>query len=209
VTGSVAWGDFKGTTQCVSRYGLQDVYGNVAEWVKDDFQWSGTDFIQSNTADLLFDADGGGVANDRYRFDYLIGPCNDSDTSGSCTVADTMPTSEWDISERFFGATTFAFPVGLPFSEKFLITAPYNTSPLVPYLLDIGRASGGISSAALHSDRFVMNTNTLGAGAVTMSTGGSYSSGNMAGRYSFKLHQSTEKSAEIGFRCVSPLPASY
>lgn len=69
----------------MSRYGLQDVYGNVAEWVKDDFQWSGTDFIQSNTADLLFDADGGGVANDRYRFDYLIGPCNDYDTSGSCT----------------------------------------------------------------------------------------------------------------------------
>lgn len=211
VTGSVAWGDFKGTTQCVSRYGLQDVYGNVSEWVKDDFQWSGTNFIQSNSTGLQFDYDGsgGGAATAPYRFDYLIGPCNDSDTSGSCTSADTMPTSEWDISERNFGATLFALPVALPFSEQYKIIAPYPTSTLIPYLLDIGKASGGISSAALHSDRFIMNTNTLGAGGVTMSAGGSYSSGNTSGRYSFKLHQSTEKSAEIGFRCVSPLPASY
>lgn len=211
VTGSVAWGDFKGTTQCVSRYGLQDVYGNVSEWVKDDFQWSGTNYIQSNSTGLQFDYDGsgGGAATAPYRFDYLIGPCNDSDTSGSCTSADTMPTSEWDISERNFGATLLALPVALPFSEQYKIIAPYPTSTLIPYLLDIGKASGGISSAALHSDRFIMNTNTLGAGGVTMSTGGSYSSGNTSGRYSFKLHQSTEKSAEIGFRCVSPLPANY
>lgn len=40
-TGSIPWGINTSTEACTSRYGIQDVYGNVAEWVKDKMTCAG------------------------------------------------------------------------------------------------------------------------------------------------------------------------
>lgn len=223
VTGSVAWGNyFKGTTMCVSRYGLQDIYGNVGEWVSDAFSWyndpalaAGThpvsaaaityDYIRSTETYMQFDSDGDLIDDKPYAFDYEIGPCNDSSTDNRCSAQDYISTTDWDISERFFGATRMAFPVGLPFTDTF--ASSYSLSPIHDYLLDIGRASGGISSGALHGDKFTINDQRpdqhaeFASGNVSMSTGGNYTSGNAAGRYSFELHPAEYKDEKTGFRC--------
>ncbi len=205
VTGSVAWGSLKGTTQCVSRYGIQDLFGNVAEWVKDDLEWDAVnEVVTFKAAETDSDFEDDLVASKiPYQFNYQIGPCNDADGSGVCDTADNAITDAWEITERQYGATKMSFPLGLPFSEAF--ETPYPNSPVIPYLLDIGKTSGGISSGALHSDKFTINSNTVGTGDVNMITGGSFKSGNAAGRYSFELKPSTYSSSDVGFRCLAPI----
>lgn len=204
VTGSVSWGsNFKGTTMCVSRYGLQDIYGNVSEWVSDTFAWSGTNHIESTGIDLQIDPDGLGI-DTNYAFNYQIGPCNNSNDAvpNICNSADTVETGSWDIVDREFGASYLALPVGLPFTDYFVST--YTSSPILTSLLRIGQTSGGISSAALHGDKFIVNDdrpNQVSGASVSMSTGGNYTSGNAAGRYSFELHPASYKDEKIGFRC--------
>ncbi|MDD4974188.1 MAG: hypothetical protein PHY93_07535 [Bacteriovorax sp.] len=48
-TGSVPWVNDYSTETCSSRYGIQDVYGNVAEWVKDKMTCSGAAASASTT----------------------------------------------------------------------------------------------------------------------------------------------------------------
>ncbi len=204
-TGSIQWGSsFYGTTQCVSRYGMQDVYGNVSEWVRDTLSWSGTNYITSG-ASFNFDLDNDVLytPEQAYHFNSAIGPCNDSVASDGCNSADLTPTDPWDIIDRSYGASYIALPVGLPFTDDFY--SNYSAKLIVDSLLRIGQSSGGITSAALHGDSFIINDGRpaqVSGSQVYMSTGGNYTSSNSAGRYSFELHPSASpSSAKIGFRC--------
>ncbi len=78
------------TESCVSRYGIQDVYGNVKEWVSDTITCTANNACTTSW--------GAG-----YKFDGAIGPGGGD------------PLTEWYFYDTdTFDATKFLFPLGLP-----------------------------------------------------------------------------------------------
>jgi hypothetical protein len=137
----VPWGYNYGTENCISRYGVQDVYGNVAEWTKDKMTCDGS-ALSSNTficsADSgtslyydFYDGTTGNAYDSIYAFDLIVGPHNDSNGSGVggdtfSALTDSFLT-EWDLADENFDATKYNFAVGMPMYTNFsnLIACPY------------------------------------------------------------------------------------
>ncbi len=103
-------------------------------------------------------------------------------------------------------------PMGIPLDVSYATT--FSGSPTTAYTSLIG-PSTGITQTQLHEDLIDVNmaeisrvTNTSNCGGVV--GGGSYTAGNGAGTYYFKLHPCEDDtvtsgiSEEIGFRCVAP-----
>ena len=195
-TGSVPWGMNYSTQSCVSKYGIQDIYGNVAEWV--------TDTMTCNAANFTCNATAGSFGNysyagTRYGFDFVTGPFNDSNTSGTVDGADSWMNS-WDFRDELYGAGKFSFPIGMPI----LTDTPDATS--LPYFLDIGPTSG-ITSNQLHEDGMVLdNISSIANGGFAV--GGSYLSGNRSGRFSSEIVPTTQTRSDIGLRCIIRVPNS-
>lgn len=135
--GSIGWGYNYGTESCISRYGIQDLYGNVAEWTKDVMSCaSTTDHIckmdstinSTQLSSYLFNPS---IATSQYAFNLLIGPFNDS--SGSGVAGDSNLDSflnSWLFEEESYEATKLNFPTGMPFYSNYsrLISCPYSNS---------------------------------------------------------------------------------
>lgn len=191
-TGSEAIGSLALTSSCVSRYGIQDVYGNVKEWVVDrmtcsDSTCQGTDDLNGNTiSDDANDMNVNDTSFDIYKLDGVRGPCDDLNFDGTCN-ADDNPLDGWYFDEESFSAGRFIFPMGLP--ARFDYVTSFPTSSVADFLLDIGQTSG-LTYDQLHDDHIQVNgisiensLNDIGG----ISTGGSYLSGNKSGRYSMEL----------------------
>lgn len=128
-TGSVPWGYNYGTENCVSRYGVQDVYGNVAEWTKDKMTCDTSTYVcaASSGTSLYYDFYDGTTGNaydSIYAFDLIIGPHNDSNGSGVggdtfSGLTDSFLT-EWDLADENFDATKFNFALGMPLYTNML-----------------------------------------------------------------------------------------
>jgi hypothetical protein len=203
-TGSVPWVNSASTETCSSRYGIQDVYGNVAEWMTDAMTCSGVlnnfTCTASGATDLFTYDFGGGV---KYGFDYLTGPYDDANGDTLLNAGDAFLTN-WDFRDELKGAGKFSFPLGMPINVD-LATANANqlaASPSLPYLLDIGPTSG-ITTNQLHEDGIIVNgvANLNGRFA----QGGSYLSGNRAGRYSSELISNALFRSDVGLRCIIPV----
>lgn len=158
-TGSVPWGINFSTETCSSRYGVQDVYGNIAEWVKDSMTCdtntntcaadAGTDL-----GDYDFDTSAGLGVN--YGFDLITGPYNDVNADSATGSGDALLT-EWIFRDELFGAGKFNFPMGMPMNVDIGTgTSPISGSTAIPFLLDIG-PTAGITSGQLHEDGIVVN----------------------------------------------------
>lgn len=201
-TGSVPSGSSKSTEACVSRFGIQDLYGNVAEWVQDQMTCEGVTFTCSadNTASFYaYDFDpGAGVA--RYGFNLQTGPFNDVNASGTANAGDGF-LSEWTFSDELFSAGKFSYPTGMPFFTDIASDPTVGTSPAIDYLLDIGPSSG-ITTSRLHEDGIIVN-GAVGTGAFAV--GGSYLSGNRTGRFSAELIPDANKRSDVGLRCIIPI----
>jgi hypothetical protein len=208
-TGSVPWVNSYSTEACSSRYGVQDVYGNIAEWVTDKMTCSGVannyTCTASGTTDLAtYDFDTAGSTGIMYGFDMVTGPYNDASGDSIAGSGDAFLTN-WDFRDELYGAGKFSFPMGMPIN---IDIATANTSILtaalsLPYLLDIGPSSG-ITTDQLHEDGIIIN----GAAGITGSfaQGGSYLSGNRVGRYSSELISDTIiNRPDVGFRCYIPI----
>lgn len=204
-TGSIPWGSSKGTEACVSRFGIQDLYGNVAEWTTDKMSCaSGFSCIADITASYYGYVFGGA---DRYAFDLKSGPYNDADGSGTANVTDAFLTS-WTFTDELFSAGKFSYPIGLPINVD--IESVFPTSTALDWLLDIGPSSG-ITTNKLHEDGIIVNgeavndttPNATQTGAFAV--GGSYLSGNLAGRFSSELVPLVESGSDIGLRCIVPI----
>lgn len=212
LTGSIPWGSSKGTEACVSRFGIQDLYGNVAEWTKDKMSCPDasnfvcTASLTSSFGSYDFNPSVGGVQS--YAFDLSTGPFNDSDSSTPGPSPFDSYLTNWVFSNEFFNAGKFNFPAGMPINNDiFSLTSGVEDSPSLPFMLDIGPSSG-ITTNKLHEDGIIVNGSAVnldpsktGAFAV----GGSYLSGNMAGRYSSELVPLAVKRADIGLRCIIPI----
>lgn len=199
------------TANCVSRFGLQDAIGNVAEWSSDrvmcatDYSCTAVSSATSaanridTSADywLMYTA---GVASD-YAFGAVNGPCSDSDNDGTCDSTDgDLTTWTFASSPTYYDATKFFIPLGLPADTDIAGTATTAT------------IDTDITSAQLHSDIAsvyapLVNAGTTVANLGGMMNGGSYyTGGNGAGLYSFEFDNAFEAAdPSVGFRCATPV----
>lgn len=128
-TGSVPWGYNYGTENCISRYGVQDVYGNVAEWTKDKMTCNTSTYVcAANSGTSLYydfyDGTTGNAYDSIYSFDLIVGPYNDSNGSGVggdtfSALTDSFLT-EWDLADENFDATKYNFALGMPLYTNML-----------------------------------------------------------------------------------------
>lgn len=211
-TGSVPWGMNFSTESCSSRYGVQDIYGNVAEWVLDTMSCpNAANFVCSMTSstdlgNYNFTAEdySAGVATDHYRFDLSTGPFAD-DGSGAPSAGDSYLT-EWDFKDELFNAGKFNFPMGMPINVD--IGTAFSGKTFLNYLLDVGLTSG-LTPNQLHEDGIIVNGAVINATAGktgSFAQGGSYLSGNRAGRYTSELvPDSVTNRPDVGFRCYIPI----
>lgn len=192
-TGSVPVGQSTSTQACLSRYGLQDVYGNVAEWVSDRLR------CEDNSCERITPIDG---SNDDmsvfdsvfqfYAMDGVRGPCRDVNADGFCNASDA-PLTTWRFQDKTFDASFFSFPMGLPIHRLFQVNFPPALNEVSANLLEIGPTSG-ITVSALHKDAAIVNAealekNTSVGGNRTggMAVGGGYTDGDESGRYTFEM----------------------
>jgi hypothetical protein len=130
-TGSVPLGFNKSTTDCSSRYGIQDIYGNVAEWTKDKMKCgsTGTKICTAETGTAIGDYKLNSISSKTYAFDLYTGPYNDSSGSGQAgdSTIDSFLTS-WKFEDETFDATKFSFPTAMPFFTNYasLISCPFS-----------------------------------------------------------------------------------
>jgi hypothetical protein len=119
--------------------------------------------------------------------------------------------TNWDYSDRLYGAGNFSFPLGLPIHTDILnvttnISAWSTTNGLTPTLLDIGV---GITAAQLHGDGIIVNAaavDAVGGKTGNLAVGGSYLSGARAGRFTMELIPTTISNRnDVGFRCIIPV----
>lgn len=201
-TGSVPLGYNFSTQSCVSRYGIQDIYGNVAQWVQDRMNCT-TPFVCSADTSWAIGYDFGG--NHIYGFDLITGPYNDSNGDSVANAGDSWLTS-WDYKDMTYSAGKFSFPVAMPINTDIATALP--TSTALPFILSIG-TSAGITTDQLHGDAMIVNAETVYNNGKTgaFAVGGSYLSGARSGRYTSELIPLTDNTRkDVGFRCIVPVP---
>lgn len=108
--------------------------------------------------------------------------------------------TNWTFGDQFFGASYFNYPLGLPLSSN-INQATY--SAYLDWILAIGPSSG-ITTNKLHEDGIIVNGST--GASKSFAVGGSYLSGNRAGRFSSELIDDTVSTRpDVGFRCIIPI----
>lgn len=108
--------------------------------------------------------------------------------------------TQWIFSEELFGAGKFNYPLGLPITNEIDETA---LADYMDWILEIG-PSNGITNNKLHEDGIIVNGST--GASKTFAVGGSYLSGNLAGRFSAELiNDATVNRPDVGFRCIIPI----
>ncbi|MDC0255802.1 cadherin-like domain-containing protein [Bacteriovoracales bacterium] len=213
MTGSSAT---KGTSSCVSHFGIQDAVGNVKEWVYDRIQCSTLSTCEGiasgdTTWDTLLPTDSNpgddpdtdeydGTGDNfktsdtydafkKYKLDGKIGPCRDSNSDGECDSY----MGEWEFDDQFYSAGRFIIPMGLPAHTDF----PNNySSDISSYLFEIGPTSG-ITNARLANDKFILNSHHIFAeknGCGSLATGGSYLDNGGAGVFHLEAIPCTDTS---------------
>ena len=208
-TGSVPWVNNYGTETCSSRYGIQDVYGNVAEWVQDKMTCYANMTCSSTAGTDLgdYDFDTQTSKGYKYGFDMLTGPYNDANADGLVGTAGDLFLTNWDFRDELYGAGKFSFPIGMPININIGTITDLMSSKALPFLLEIGPTSG-ITTGQLHEDGIIVNAAAVYAGAThtgSFSQGGSYLSGNRSGRYSSELVPDALVGPDLGFRCYIPV----
>ncbi|MCK5882110.1 MAG: hypothetical protein KAG61_00360, partial [Bacteriovoracaceae bacterium] len=213
------------TSSCISRYGIQDVYGNVAEWTLDRFSCHPEDtptpgysshqcdaLTESVDADLIIDGLYGAskilTAADNSKLNYyrVVDSFYDhyvmngsvgpcNDATGNDGVCDA-PLSKWILYKESFSAGSFSFPVGLPIDKDYI-----NNSASTPsnYVLQIGSTSG-IKSDDFHNDTVSFDTYSISQEASSLggvAGGGSYLTTSDAGRYSMELIPITDVTDQV------------
>jgi len=181
-TGSVA------TRVCVSRYGIQDLVGNVWEWTSDHLA---TCDPTTNTCLGMGSAyDLGNVDFSTYALDGAVGP-----GSGASGL------TSWELGTLQNMATQLNVPLGLP-----LVTG----APAAWDSLPIG--TGGVAVSQLHDDVVILDIdNENGVPARGTAGGGAWDTGPGAGRFALALDARPQNApVNRGVRCALPMgpPAS-
>jgi len=165
------------TQNCKSRYGIQDLVGNVQEWNSDRCSVSGNTCLDTTAADTS-NTD---LGTPGYDFDGSA-----VDGPGNSALEDFTFASESN------SATHFYVPIGLP------VIGLGNGSVAID--------SASFPSTEFHNDIYDLNFGTI-SGTVGIVSGGhsdyntDQGDGADAGRWSFELLTITATNKDTGFRC--------
>lgn len=164
------------TSSCVSRYGAQDVVGNVWEWSSDQINCNGTTCSGqtggSNTADST-NTDWAGLA-----FDDTQGPTKDPTHTTLNTAGTGYSITSWGYMQ---------FPAGIPIAQQSSFS---------------GDGVVSLTSTQFHGDYFWINVTSSARGAFA---GGGWYAGASAGRFALSLHVGPANTYTfLGFRCALP-----
>jgi hypothetical protein len=212
------------TQTCQSIFGINDLTGNVQEWMIDRFYCSAlsecdgvartlgshtTNYLGDNTTDdLVYESSTTKI----YGLDGETGPCKIESSVCSVGTTSTAHLTSWLWSAQTH-ETKYVMPhMGLPF-------VAYSSGDIIEDLLAppnaklIGTSTNQFNSARFNGDRFSVNANLnfsgssgkVQAGLNGVTSGGDYSNGQEAGRYNFNLIDSYTYSPNVGFRCVHPI----
>lgn len=166
------------TSNCKSRYGVQDHVGNMSE-------------MSLNT--VTFD---GSV----YKLGDYTSPCETDVDTGLCLVSSDFT---WSLDQQAYDANYFNLPLGLPFSIE--ADVDENNFNYVEIGTTAGITTAQLHDDIVSfSDEFY--SPTLANGKVFLS-GGSYKTGRGAGTWTMQLFKNTDHTdyKDVGFRCVIPL----
>jgi hypothetical protein len=179
------------TQNCRSKYGVQDLIGNLAEWSVEEIQCSSNQHCDTQTPSSF------GFSTNTYNFDGLTGPMLDSDNDD---IEDSSGIfSNWLFESGLNDSSKMFFPVGLPADHDVITGVDMIPDFMISY---------SIANQALHGDSVRMNADAIFASGNNgaMTNGGHYSSGYESGRYSLEFKNKNSQDTKIGFRCIKTAP---
>ncbi|MCB9086034.1 MAG: fibronectin type III domain-containing protein [Bdellovibrionaceae bacterium] len=164
------------TRECVSRFGIQDLVGNVWEWTSDqldtcnaatDICVGGTSTLDSGNRDML-----------NFQFDGVQGP------------GGVDPVNDWTFDSESYSASNMSLPLGLP-----LVGNDNGNAVAINTLVN-----------PLHGDRIWLYTNNgNGVPARGLLVGGAWYDGSNSGRWASVWSDTpTGTYNNIGARCALP-----
>jgi len=174
------------TSLCKTRYGAQDMVGNVIEWVSDQLEScdATSNICRGGTSAL----DLGNFDINGFAFDGIEGPGGEATASVDSDA----------FAGSLYSQTRMILPLGLPLVSS---SSSY-ASALI---------GTNISSTALHGDDFGVFTDVANGSGMARGgrTGGSVYFDGSSGRWHLDfMHIPMDGSRTIGFRCMAPLPNS-
>ncbi len=182
-------GSKMGTSLCQSRYGLQDMVGNVWEWTADRINCPNTTGNTCEGVDYTFQDVAYGINNNMtgFKFDGTQGP-GDTRSVGGTSWAD-----EWLFQDKTNSANYMNLVLGIP-----MVSNDNGDGALISNFLTS-------SANRLHGDRFWLypgNGNTLRG----LIVGGAWLYGTSSGRWaSYWLYAVGYTYGDVGPRCGFPL----
>lgn len=187
-------GSILATSQCQSRYGIQDLVGNVWEWGSDEVQCSNT--FGDTCVGLTSSRDSGNTFMNGFAWNEIEGPGdrrylnNDEDSGNDVTTYFTANEWVYDTTARN-GTTYFNAILGLP-----LMSNDGGGSVLI---------SAFSSAGHFHGDYMTLYPQITAAvrGVVL---GGNWSAGTGAGRWTSGWHYAASNAyGSVGSRCSLPV----
>ncbi|MDD3021738.1 MAG: hypothetical protein PHX61_12295 [Alphaproteobacteria bacterium] len=178
-----------GTSLCQSRYGVQDMVGNVWEWTADRINCPNTVGNTCEGLDYTFQDVAYGINNDMtgFKFDGIQGP-GDTRSVGGTSWAD-----DWLFQDKTNSTNYMNLVLGIP-----MVGNDNGSGVLISNFL-------ASSSNRLHGDRFWLtpgNGNTLRG----LIVGGAWNYGTSSGRWaSYWSNAVGSTSYNLGARCGFPL----
>lgn len=172
------------TANCVSRYGIADLIGNVREWNSDSINFV-TNLSTSASAISAIDASFTTQFQEAVNttvFGFNSSMYGAYSSSGNLT--------EWQYKNKSFNGNYFNMAYGIPSAT--------NSAISINLTIDTE-----ITATQLHEDFVGINASALSTAGIGITTsGGSFEDGTQAGRYAIEFLPSTTKDAKTGFRCV-------
>jgi len=165
------------TASCLSRYGIQDLVGNVWEWTSD--QLGSCSGAGSTCVGVTSAIDAGNTDMNGFPFDHVVAPGNGL-------------VSEWNIEGKNYGANYFSVPLGIPMITNDGGNAITIDSWLTP-------------TNKFHSDRFYLYP-TNGNVSRGLIVGGNWNSSSHNGRWASHWRNAPAGTNDSsGLRCAVPL----
>jgi hypothetical protein len=177
-----------GTSNCVSRFGLQDAVGNVFQWTSDQLGTcsSGSHSCSGITSVL----DSGNTDWNGFEFNGTQGPGGGASAWNEWNF--NSPPTQGGVTPLYFSA-----PLGLP-----LVGTDGGNA------LQIGGSSApSISAAKFHGEHFWLYTDNGNDSPVARGSlaGGLWNFGSSSGRFALYLGFTPSSSGSaFGFRCALP-----
>ncbi|MFZ4714328.1 MAG: tandem-95 repeat protein [Bacteriovoracaceae bacterium] len=184
-TGSTA------TVGCSSRYGVQDLSGNLSEWSLEEVNCTSNQHCNTATPSSF------AFSSTTYNFDGVTGPMLDADLDDIEDATGIF--NNWLFDSGNNDTTRMYLPMGLP-ADNEVITGV----DMIPDFV----LGASLSVPAIHGDGIRMNADQIFLSGVNgaMVNGGHFSSGSEAGRYAIEFKAKNSSDIRTGFRCIKTAP---